>query len=70
MIPAIALRRAFADPQLLGTVLAGPSWRPWRVLLLAMMGEPLDDSERAVFKTLTGRSGTRKVQVPSASAAV
>jgi hypothetical protein len=55
MIPAIALRRAFADPQLLGTVLPGPSWRPWRVLLLAMMGEQLDDIKRVLFKNLTGR---------------
>ena len=35
--------------------MAGESWRAWRVLLVSLMGEPLDDAERAVFKRLTGR---------------
>lgn len=50
----VSLRAAFADPALLGNVLAGDSWRAWRVLLIATMGEPLDDEERVVFKQLTG----------------
>jgi hypothetical protein len=53
--PAISLRRALSDPQLLGNVLPGESWRPWRVLLIAAMGEPLLGDERALFKKLTGR---------------
>jgi hypothetical protein len=55
MTPRTTLRQALSDPALLGDVLSGPSWRAWRVLLIAAMGEPLDDTERALFKTLTGR---------------
>ena len=55
MTPSIAIRRALADPQLLGKVLAGGSWAAWRVLLTAAMGEPLLDDERELFATLTGR---------------
>lgn len=49
------MRRALSDPALLGAVLAGESWRPWRILLIALLGEALTDDERAVFKALTGR---------------
>jgi hypothetical protein len=40
---------------LLGGALQGESWKPWRTLLIAAMGEKLNDDERALFKTLTGR---------------
>jgi hypothetical protein len=59
--PAIAqlatptMRRALSDPALLGGVLPGNSWRAWRILLIATMGEALDDEERAIFQKLTGR---------------
>ena len=55
--PAIAttMRRALHDPNLLGNVLAGDSWRAWRVLLTAAMGEALTEDERVVFQRLTGR---------------
>jgi hypothetical protein len=53
--PLCSLRRAFADPKLLGTTLRGDSWLAWRVLLIAAMGEPLRDDERALFQQLTGR---------------
>jgi hypothetical protein len=33
----------------------GDTWRPWRILLIALMGEALTDDERIVFKELTGR---------------
>jgi hypothetical protein len=49
------MRRALSDTALLGNVLPGDSWRAWRILLIATMGEALDDEERAIFKTLTGR---------------
>jgi len=49
------LEESFDQIALLGNVLAGDSWRPWRVILIAAMGEALDDEERAIFKTLTGR---------------
>jgi hypothetical protein len=53
--PRTTLRKALADPQLLGGALAGLSWRAWRVLLIAAMGEELDDEERVLFRALTGR---------------
>jgi hypothetical protein len=56
MRPTTTLRDALSDPALLGHVLRGPSWLPWRVLLIAAMGEPLTDEERPIFKQLTGRA--------------
>jgi hypothetical protein len=56
MRPLVSLRRALEDPQLLGPVLAGPSWLAWRVLLIAAMGEALTADEREVFTKLTGRA--------------
>jgi hypothetical protein len=53
--PRVSLRQALSDPRLLGTILEGPSWDAWKVLLIASMGESLDDSERAIFRELTGR---------------
>jgi len=55
MKPTVSIRAALTDPGLLGNVLAGDSWRVWRVLLIAAMGEALDDAERETFKKLTGR---------------
>jgi hypothetical protein len=52
----VAMRAALDDPALLGSILPGPSWAAWRVLLIASMGEPLlTDEERATFAHLTGR---------------
>ena len=39
MIPRVTLREALSDPNLLGTAIAGDSWRSWRALLIAAMGE-------------------------------
>jgi len=55
MKPSISIRKALADPNLLGNVLAGESWQAWRVLMIASMGEPLLDDEREIFTKLTGR---------------
>jgi hypothetical protein len=55
MIPRFTMRQALNDPLLLGSILAGPSWQAWRVMLIAMMGEALTDSERAIFAKFTGR---------------
>ena len=55
MRPTISLRKALSDPNLLGRALAGGSWRAWRILLIAAMGEALTDEERETFKELTGR---------------
>jgi hypothetical protein len=51
----IPLRKALPDRHLLGHVLRGPSWAPWRTLLIAAMGEPLTDEERIHFTQPTGR---------------
>jgi hypothetical protein len=53
--PTITIRGALNDPSLLGSVLAGDSWQPWRILLIAAMGEALTEGERATFTALTGR---------------
>jgi hypothetical protein len=46
VIRRISLRQALADPALLGGVLEGESWKPWRTLLIAAMGEDLTQDER------------------------
>jgi hypothetical protein len=51
----VTMRQALSDPELLGTVLEGPSWRTWVVVLVAIMGEALFAEERAIFKEITGR---------------
>ena len=55
MIPRVPLREALSDPNLLGTAIAGDSWRSWRTLLIAAMGEALREDEREIFGQLTGR---------------
>lgn len=55
MSALITMREALADPQLLGSVMPGDTWKAWRALLIAIMGERLDDEERAIFTALTGR---------------
>jgi hypothetical protein len=49
------MRVALSDPALLANALPGRSWAGWRALLIAAAGEPLDDTERALFTKLTGR---------------
>jgi hypothetical protein len=56
MKPTISIRKALADPNLLGSVLAGDSWSAWRTLLIASMGEELTSDERKTFTRLTGRA--------------
>jgi len=58
---SITMRRALSDKALLGNVFAsgilrGDSWMTWRALLVAAMGEPLTDAERAAFTRLTGKA--------------
>src|SRR5215472_14326656 len=55
MISRCSIRRALSDANLLGKAMDGESWMPWRTLLIAAMGEELDDAERSVFSKLTGR---------------
>ena len=52
----ISMREALEDPAYFGGLLAGNSWRAWRVLLIAIVGEALTDEERVTFESLTGRA--------------
>jgi hypothetical protein len=56
VIPSFTMRRSLADKRLLGDVISGDSWLPWRILLIAACGEELTDSEREIFTSLTGRA--------------
>ena len=50
----VSMRAALGDDDLLGKALPGPSWASWRILLIAVVGEPLLDGERPMFAELTG----------------
>ena len=63
MTPFVTMRRALSDEHLLGAALGGDSWLAWRVLLIAAMGEPLTNEERAIFAKLTGRGREAGVRV-------
>jgi hypothetical protein len=54
-IPRVPLRQALGDKNLLGNILTGSSWRTWKALLIAAMGEPLTSNEREIFTSITGR---------------
>jgi hypothetical protein len=66
MKPLVSMRRALTDKALLGGILPGPSWRMWRVLLIAIMGEALRPKERELFKAMTGREHEPGAQVEEA----
>jgi hypothetical protein len=51
----VRMRKALADQQLLGSMMAGDSWAIWRALLIAAMGEKLTSDERSIFQAVTGR---------------
>ena len=59
----ITMREALASDRYFGGYLVGDSWVAWRVLLVTIMGEPLNDDERATIKTLTGRPSEPGEQV-------
>ncbi len=51
----ISMREALEDPDVFGGVLPGESWSAWRVVLIALQGEPLaTQEEREIFRELTG----------------
>lgn len=52
----ITMRHALDDPELLARVLDGPSWKAWRCILIAAMGEALTDDERHLFTQLSQRA--------------
>ena len=51
----LRMREALEDPAILGGAIGGPTWRSWRILLIAAVGEELTPDEREVSKILTGR---------------
>lgn len=55
MKPLVSMREALTDPNLLGGAIEGDSWLPWRTLLIAAMGEPLEHDERTIYTALTQR---------------
>ncbi len=55
LTPKVTIREALADPQLLGAAIPGDSWKLWRIMLIAAMGERLKDDERVRFTEVTGR---------------
>jgi hypothetical protein len=51
----VTMREALRRPDYFGDVLSGDSWANWRVLLIAIAGEPLESDELEPFKALTNR---------------
>ena len=51
----VTMRAALESPLYFGSLLAVDSWRAWRVLLIAIVGEELTEDERVIFTALTGR---------------
>src|SRR5215831_11886122 len=46
---------ALADPHLLGSAFAGPTWSPWKAFLAAVDACPLDAEALALYRRCTGR---------------
>lgn len=63
MKPKVTMRRSLEDKNLFGNLLLGDSWAAWRVILISAMGEELNDEERALWRTLTGREQEPREQV-------
>jgi hypothetical protein len=63
MKPLVTMRAALSRPDLLGSVLPGPSWAAWRALLIAAVGERLTEDERSIFTKFTGRPAEPLVRI-------
>ena len=55
LVKLVSMREALESRAYFGCLLGGETWRAWRVLLIAIAGEELTASERAIFRTLTDR---------------
>jgi hypothetical protein len=55
LVKLVSMREALESRAYFGRLLNGDTWRAWRVLLIAIAGEELTASERAIFRTLTNR---------------
>jgi hypothetical protein len=49
------MREALESDGYFGRLLSGDSWRAWRTLLIAILGEELTEDERILIENLTGR---------------
>ena len=58
---AISFADACQEPNLFGDWFSGESWKNWRVIDKAMFGLPLNDEEREILQSLTGRSDVPEV---------
>lgn len=67
MKPIVSLREALTDPELLGNALPGDTWRTWRIMLTAIMGEELQADELETFRSLTGRETSPDKRVSEAA---
>src|SRR5262245_6443859 len=70
MKPRVTLRKALHDDDLLGQSLPGDTWKPWRVLLMAAMGEKLLADERVIYTNFTGREREPGQRVSEFSAVI
>jgi hypothetical protein len=59
----ISVRRALEDPDWLGGLMGGESFKVMRILLIAAMGEPLTSDEVEIFTQVTGRTVTPSAPV-------
>jgi hypothetical protein len=63
----VTLRQALSDKHYFGGQLAGESWRVWRSLMYAIMGEPLEPDELSDFEMVTGPISARRAFFPKIS---
>lgn len=47
--------KALADPKLFAAHFPGDTWEPWRAFLAALFGLPVDDEQRELIRSCTGR---------------
>jgi hypothetical protein len=63
LVKLVSMREALESRAYFGCLLGGDTWRAWRVLLIAIAGEELTASERAIFRTVTNREREPAEQV-------
>ena len=51
---------SFTNKRLFEPWFSGPSWANWRIAMMAAFGEPLNRTERAIFKSVAAREPPRK----------
>ncbi len=52
----MTIGEALGDPNLLGQLLGGPTWRPWRACLAALFAEPMSRYQRRIYTECTDRT--------------